>query len=221
MSQNEDIFKEMLNRALIPQNEKPDKLAIEIISTLIKNEESFIEYAKKELLKKIQSSDEKEAIKAVLVLKECFENGGQAFQKEIAKYRFLNDLIRMVSKKYLGNETPEELKNEILNFLNFCSIQYPNHKNFEESFNLLRNEDFQMAPTPRSTIFPDKADEIKFQKLLKSTNKEDVKKANLYLKHFYEKVRINLEIYLNSIKRSMYDFRNNKKRNLRSGRQKS
>lgn len=199
MSKNEDIFKEMLNRALMPQNEKPDKLAIEIISTLIKNSEDMIDFAKKELMKNIQSTDEKLAIKAVCVLKECFEKGGFIFQKEIAKYRFLNDLIRLVSKRYLGNVTPEELKNEILNFLSFCSVQYPNHKNFEESFNLLKNEDFQMIPTPRSsTIFPDKADEAKFQKLLKSTNKEDVKKANLYLKHFYERVRTNFEI--------MYEF---------------
>lgn len=98
----------------------------------------------------------------------------------------------MVSKKYQGHETPQDVQNEILNFLNFCSIQYPNYKNFEESYNLLKNEDFQMVHAsqlePRPNIFPDKADELKFKKLLKSTNKEDVKKANMYLKHFYEKV---------------------------------
>ncbi|KAL5275382.1 GGA1 family protein [Megaselia abdita] len=104
----------------------------------------------------------------------------------------------MVSKKYLGHVTPKELQNEILNFLNFCSIQYPNYKHFEESYNLLKNEDFQMIPAPqvepRPNFFPDKADEIKFKKLLKSTNKEDVKKANLYLKHFYEKEQQKAEL---------------------------
>lgn len=195
MSQNEDIFKKMLNRALLPQNDKPDKVAIEIISTLIRNseiQESFVEFAKKELLKGIQSTEEKSAINGIHILKECFEKSGPTFQKEIAKYRFLNELIRMVSKKYLGHETPKQVQDEILAFLNFCSIQYPSYKNFEESYNLLKNEDFQMVLAPqmeaRSNIFPDKADEMKFKKLLKSTNKEDVKKANLYLKHFYEKV---------------------------------
>lgn len=196
MSKNEDILKEMLHRALsTAPEEKPEKLAVEILSTLIKNsDDNFVDFAKKELLREIHSGDEKRAIKAITVLKECFEKSGQTFQKEIAKYRFLNELIRMVSKKYLGNETPQELQNEILNFLNFCSIQYPNYKNFEESYNLLKNEDFQMVPAAplaletRPNIFPDKADELKFLKLLKSTNKEDVRKANLYLKHFYEKV---------------------------------
>lgn len=215
MSQNEDVFKGMLNRALLPENEKPDKLAIEILSTLIKNsDEKFVDFAKKELLKEIQSTEEKRAIKAINVLKEGFEKSGQVFQKEIAKYRFLNELIRMVSKKYQGHETPKELQNEILNFLSFCSIQYPNYKNFEESYNLLKNEDFQMVPAPpmepRPNIFPDKADEMKFKKLLNSTNKEDVKKANLYLKHFYEKVCMEFRYFCGSYKNIFFFFRFNK-----------
>lgn len=76
MSKNEDILVEMLHRALQPQNDKPDKLAVEILSTLIRNsDDSFVDFAKKELLKEIQSTDEKRAIKAVNVIQECFEKG--------------------------------------------------------------------------------------------------------------------------------------------------
>lgn len=197
MCQNEDIFTEMLSRALLSQSERPDKFAVEIISALIRNQEqeAFVDFVKKELLKEIQSVNINRAIKAMYILKEVFEKGGFTFQKEIAKYKFLNELIRMVSNKFQGHETPESLKNEILNFLNFCSIQYPNFKNFEQSYNLLKNEDFQMVSAERPNIFPDKADENKFKKLLKSSNKEDVKKANLYLKHFYEQVCITIKKY--------------------------
>lgn len=191
MSKNEDILREMLNRALAPQNDKPDELAVEFFSTLIKNsDDSFVDFAKREILSEIQCTDVTRAVKAVHVLQESFERSGPLFQRQISKYKFLNELMRMVSKKYQGHETPQQLQNEILNFLNFCSIQYPNFKNFGECYNLLKNEDFQAVPAPatvehRPNIFPNKEDEAKFLKLVKSKNKEQ---ANLYLKHFFEKV---------------------------------
>ena len=197
---NEEILKEMLRRAT--SNEKPERLAVEILSNLINGgDKPFVDHAKQILLEDIKSKDVTKAVRTIGILKDCFEKGGTVFQKEISKFRFLNNLIEMVSKKHLGPKTPQEVQSAILEFLLFCSIQYPQFENFKDSYNLLKNDDYQNAsldqvpleaqvvqPQPRPTFFQDQADEQKFLKLLKSTNKEDVKKANMYLQHFYQKV---------------------------------
>jgi len=51
------------------------------------------------LAHKIQSPQEKEALLALSVLEACVKNCGENFRKELGKYRFLNELIKVVSPK--------------------------------------------------------------------------------------------------------------------------
>uniref|UniRef100_A0A3P8X186 VHS domain-containing protein n=1 Tax=Cynoglossus semilaevis TaxID=244447 RepID=A0A3P8X186_CYNSE len=47
------------------------------------------------LAHKIQSPQEKEALQAITVLEACMNNCGKRFQCEAAKFRFLNELIKV------------------------------------------------------------------------------------------------------------------------------
>uniref|UniRef100_A0A3B4B9W4 VHS domain-containing protein n=1 Tax=Periophthalmus magnuspinnatus TaxID=409849 RepID=A0A3B4B9W4_9GOBI len=48
------------------------------------------------LAHKIQSPQEREALKALTVLEACMNECGQKFHNEVAKFRFLNELIKVI-----------------------------------------------------------------------------------------------------------------------------
>ena len=48
---------------------------------------------------KIQSPQEREALQALVVVEACVKNCGEIFHKEIGKFRFLNEMIKLVSPK--------------------------------------------------------------------------------------------------------------------------
>uniref|UniRef100_A0A3Q3GR00 VHS domain-containing protein n=1 Tax=Labrus bergylta TaxID=56723 RepID=A0A3Q3GR00_9LABR len=51
------------------------------------------------LVHKIHSPQEWEALQALTVLEACMKNCGRRFHNEVGKYRFLNELIKVVSPK--------------------------------------------------------------------------------------------------------------------------
>ena len=51
------------------------------------------------LVHKMQSPQERESLQALSVLEACVKNCGENFHKELGKYRFLNELIKLVSPK--------------------------------------------------------------------------------------------------------------------------
>lgn len=48
---------------------------------------------------KIQSPQEREALQALIVAEACVKNCGEAFHREVGKFRFLNELIKLISPK--------------------------------------------------------------------------------------------------------------------------
>ena len=48
---------------------------------------------------------------------ECETEGSIEFRTEIGRYRFLNEIIRILSPKYLGDQTPEPVKERAKKFL--------------------------------------------------------------------------------------------------------
>ena len=56
------------------------------------------------------------------VLEVCVRNSGKLFHNEIGKYRFLNELIRVVSPKYLGPRSNPEVKKRIVEIM-YRSVQ--------------------------------------------------------------------------------------------------
>lgn len=65
------------------------------------------------------------------------ESGCSSFQAEIGKFRFLNELIKLVSPKYLGNSTPSVIKNKIIDLLKVWSQRYPKETKITEAFDML------------------------------------------------------------------------------------
>jgi ADP-ribosylation factor-binding protein GGA len=53
------------------------------------------------LAHKIQSPQEREALQALAVLEACVKSCGPVFQAEVGKFKFLNEMIKLVSPKYL------------------------------------------------------------------------------------------------------------------------
>ena len=48
---------------------------------------------------KIQSPQEREALQSLVVVEACVKNCGEIFHREIGKFRFLNEMIKLVSPK--------------------------------------------------------------------------------------------------------------------------
>ncbi|CAG7733895.1 unnamed protein product [Allacma fusca] len=69
---------------------------------------------------KIQSKSEAQAIHAFEFLEAALEaetEGSIEFRTEIGRYRFLNEIIRILSPKYLGEVTPKSVKERAVRFL--------------------------------------------------------------------------------------------------------
>lgn len=42
------------------------------------------------------------------------KKGGSSFQAEIGKFKFLNEMVKLVSPKYLGNKTSQPVKEKVI-----------------------------------------------------------------------------------------------------------
>lgn len=127
------------------------------------------------------------------------ERCGPEFQSVIGKFRFLNVLIRLVSKKYLGDETPKVIRDKILDLLLLWTIQYPNELKIKEAYDMLRNQGVAHEPTKNIKIDqktnsivnkPVAAAEdqtsIRLKKLLQSKNPNDLQAANLIIQNMFK-----------------------------------
>ena len=68
---------------------------------------------------RVQSPQDQEALKALAVLEAAVKSCGNAFHQEIAKFKFLNEMIKLVSPKYLGSQRPQHVKQRVIELL-FC-----------------------------------------------------------------------------------------------------
>uniref|UniRef100_A0A6Q2XYM9 Golgi associated, gamma adaptin ear containing, ARF binding protein 3b n=1 Tax=Esox lucius TaxID=8010 RepID=A0A6Q2XYM9_ESOLU len=92
------------------------------------------------LVHKIQSPQEWEALQALTVLEACMKNCGRRFHNEIGKYRFLNELIKVVSPKYMGDGVPEKVKTKIIELLYSWTVAFPNEAKINEAYQTLRRQ---------------------------------------------------------------------------------
>lgn len=184
---NKNILAAMLERATNPAAENVDELAVQIFCVTVRNDPKLIHEAMSLIVSKIQSSNVTQSIRGVLLLEECMDKCGSTFQDEVSKFRFLNDLIRLVSNKYQGKKTPAPIRDKIMDCLLLWTTEYPDKMKIREAYDLLRKEGTEHAPTPamsaaaaatrKETIMG--IDEEKFRKLVQSKNAEDFKRANL------------------------------------------
>ncbi|EEC02768.1 golgi associated, gamma adaptin ear containing, arf binding protein, putative, partial [Ixodes scapularis] len=96
---DDSSFDTLLARATNPLSRDLDVAAVQQLCDRILVERDGTNHALRFLAHKIQSPQEREAIQALLVLEECATRCGAKFQDEVFKFRFLNELIKVVSPK--------------------------------------------------------------------------------------------------------------------------
>lgn len=69
-------------------------------------------------------------------MKKC----GSCFHAEVGKFRFLNELIKLVSPKYLGSHTPEPVRKRVLELMQSWTVQYPRETKIKEAYDMLKKQ---------------------------------------------------------------------------------
>lgn len=68
------------------------------------------------------------------------QTGSVSFQAEVGKFRFLNELICLVSPNSNGIHTPELIKNKIIKLLSVWSLQFPNEIKIHDALEMLKKQ---------------------------------------------------------------------------------
>uniref|UniRef100_A0A3Q1BVT2 Golgi associated, gamma adaptin ear containing, ARF binding protein 3b n=1 Tax=Amphiprion ocellaris TaxID=80972 RepID=A0A3Q1BVT2_AMPOC len=150
------------------------------------------------LVHKIHSPQEWEALQALTVLEACMKNCGRRFHNEVGKYRFLNELIKVVSPKYLGETAPEKVKVKIVEMLYSWTVAFPSETKIGEAYQTLRRQglvtndpelplDRTLIPSPptrpKHPVFDNEDMGKLLAELLRSKNPEDLQEANRLIKN--------------------------------------
>lgn len=133
------------------------------------------------------------------------------FHNEVGKFRFLNELIRLVSPQYQGKSTPKKIRDKILDLMLLWTVNYPEETKIKEAYDMLLKRGVQhefvkavtiqnqtnksdgtnsVKPPPHEPSQPDPADKLK--SLLQSTKSCDHKAANLLIQNMVKEVIENL-----------------------------
>lgn len=128
---------------------------------------------------------------------------GAKFHNEVGKFRFLNELIRLVSPQYDGDKTPKKIRDKILDLMLLWTINFPHEKKIKEAYDMLlkrgvkhetakpvivqnNNRAEPVEQKLRDKAEPDLA--AKLQRLLRSSNPADHKAANLLIQNMVKEV---------------------------------
>ncbi|GIY19295.1 ADP-ribosylation factor-binding protein GGA1 [Caerostris darwini] len=195
----DDNLETLLAKATNPLHRQPDTVAVSDFCTMIDKEHDGPQTALRLLAHKIQSPIEKESLMALSVLEETVKKCGGRFISEIGKFRFLNEMIKVVSPKYLGNRASTKVKQKIVELMYIWSLELKNESKIAEAYQMLKRQGVVIEdpvymlnnyeppppPPPRvgTSIFENDEKEQLFQKLIKSKNAEDVQAANRMIKN--------------------------------------
>ncbi|KAH8421402.1 hypothetical protein KR009_004116 [Drosophila setifemur] len=188
MTTDESIMEEMLDRATNPAKERVDELGVQMFCIVVKSNGHLVHKAQEMIVAKVRSANITEATRAISLLEECMTQCGDDFQDEAGKFRFLNELIRLVSRKYKGAETPHEVKQRIMECLLLWTTEFPQRQKIRDAYDMLRKEgDIEHGQTEAAVAKRESVlgtiDEAMFAKLIKSNNPENFKRANLLLQY--------------------------------------
>ncbi|KAL4659020.1 ADP-ribosylation factor-binding protein GGA3-like isoform X2 [Arapaima gigas] len=194
--EKQDTLDSWLNKATDPRNMSDRWDCIKGFYEEVNKVQDGVQIATRLLAHKIQSPQEKEALQALTVLEACMNNCGTQFHKEAGKFRFLNELIKVVSPKHLGLGSTEKVKSKVIECLYSWSQWLKDEDKIQEAYQMLKKKgivkqdpklprEFVMPPpSPRAagSIFDDEDKSKLLGQLLKSRNPEDLQAANLLIK---------------------------------------
>ncbi|XP_061740573.1 ADP-ribosylation factor-binding protein GGA1-like isoform X3 [Nerophis ophidion] len=139
-------------------------------------------------------------MQALLVLETCMKNCGKRFHNEVGKFRFLNELIKVVSPKYLGSRSPDPVKKKVLELIYSWTLGLPDESKISDAYQMLKKQgilkqDPQLPPDllpslppprPKNAIFEDEEKSKMLSRLLNSSHPEDLKAANKLIKEMVQ-----------------------------------
>ncbi|XP_029783157.1 ADP-ribosylation factor-binding protein GGA3 isoform X7 [Suricata suricatta] len=186
-----------LNKATNPSNRQEDWEYIIGFCDQINKELEGPQIAVRLLAHKIQSPQEWEAVQALTVLEACMKNCGRRFHNEVGKFRFLNELIKVVSPKYLGDRVSERVKTKVIELLYSWTLALPEETKIKDAYHMLKRQGIVQSdplipvdrtlipsppPRPKNPVFDDEEKSKLLAKLLKSKNPDDLQEANKLIK---------------------------------------
>uniref|UniRef100_H0WXP9 Golgi associated, gamma adaptin ear containing, ARF binding protein 3 n=2 Tax=Otolemur garnettii TaxID=30611 RepID=H0WXP9_OTOGA len=131
------------------------------------------------------------------VLEACMKNCGRRFHNEVGKFRFLNELIKVVSPKYLGDRVSEKVKTKVIELLYSWTMALPEEAKVKDAYHMLKRQGIVQSdppipvdrtlipsppPRPKNPVFDDEEKSKLLAKLLKSKNPDDLQEANKLIK---------------------------------------
>ncbi|XP_055366761.1 ADP-ribosylation factor-binding protein GGA1-like isoform X3 [Betta splendens] len=139
-------------------------------------------------------------MQALLVLETCMKNCGKRFHNEVGKFRFLNELIKVVSPKYLGSRSPEPVKKKVLELIYSWTLGLPDETKITDAYQMLKKQGIVKQdpelppdkllnlppPRPKNAIFEDEEKSKMLSRLLNSSHPEDLKAANKLIKEMVQ-----------------------------------
>ncbi|XP_057413072.1 ADP-ribosylation factor-binding protein GGA1 isoform X3 [Balaenoptera acutorostrata] len=208
-----------INRATNPLNKELHWASINGFCEQLNEDFEGPPLATRLLAHKIQSPQEWEAIQALTVLETCMKSCGKRFHDEVGKFRFLNELIKVVSPKYLGSRTSEKVKNKILELLYSWTVGLPEEVKIAEAYQMLKKQAPETVspppsaagivkadpklpddatfplppPRPKNVIFEDEEKSKMLARLLKSSHPEDLRAANKLIKEMVQEDQKRME----------------------------
>ncbi|XP_048758956.2 ADP-ribosylation factor-binding protein GGA1-like isoform X2 [Ostrea edulis] len=197
MAEEEESLEIILNTATNPVNRDEDWETILKFCEQVNKELEGPQIAVRLLAHKLQSPQEREALYALSTLEACVKSCGRRFHIEIGKFRFLNELIKVVSPKYLGNKTTEKVKKKCIELIYSWSKGLPHETKILEAYKMLKQQgivkedpdyidkriDVFPPPKPRVATFEDEEKSKLLSKLLQSKNPQDLQAANRLIKN--------------------------------------
>ncbi|XP_016304437.1 ADP-ribosylation factor-binding protein GGA3-like isoform X4 [Sinocyclocheilus anshuiensis] len=185
-----------LNKATNPSNKQEEWEYITGFCDQINKELEGPQISVRLLAHKIQSPQDRESLQALTVLEACMKNCGRRFYNEVGKFRFLNELIKVVSPKYLGDRVSEQVKTKVIELLYSWSVALPDEAKIIEAYQMLKKqgivaedpvipEDKTLIPSPKpkNPVFDNKEKTKRLAELLKSKKPEDLQEANRIIKN--------------------------------------
>ncbi|XP_034497031.1 ADP-ribosylation factor-binding protein GGA3 isoform X2 [Ailuropoda melanoleuca] len=223
-----------LNKATNPSNRQEDWEYIIGFCDQINKELEGPQIAVRLLAHKIQSPQEWEAVQALTVLEACMKNCGRRFHNEVGKFRFLNELIKVVSPKYLGDRVSEKVKTKVIELLYSWTLALPEETKIKDAYHMLKRQGIVQSdppipvdrtlipsppPRPKNPVFDDEEkskDEARIQKVTKRLHtleevNNNVKLLNEMLLHYSKEDSSEAD---KELMKELFDRCENKRRTL-------
>ncbi|KAG7492029.1 hypothetical protein MATL_G00009950 [Megalops atlanticus] len=220
-----ETLESWLNKATDPSNPAERWDSIQGFYEQVNKELEGPQIAVRLLAHKIQSPQEKEALQAITVLEACMNNCGKRFHSEAGKFRFLNELIKVLSPKYLGMWSTAEVKLKVTEVLYSWTQWLKDEVKIQEAYHMLKKQGIIKKdpklpetmvippPSPRAvgSVFDDEDKSKLLAKLLKSRHPDDLQAANRLIKNTIKEDQEKMEKESKRIT-TMEEVENNTKR---------